>query len=989
MSRPLIRILQVLLPVVALGGAGLAAYFMYLNRPLVETQPPVFEPPGVRVQLVTFETVSLTVTSQGTVQPRTSSQLVPEISGLVTEVASSFAVGGFFEAGDVLLTIDPYDYQQAVIAARSQLAQAQLRLAQEEAEAEVARREWAELGRGDPTALTLRQPQVGDARAAVAAAEAALDRANRDLERAEIKAPYAGRVQSKDVDVGQFVTKGTAVARIYAVDSAEIRLPLPDEELAYVDVPLSYRGGEQETGPRVTLSARFAGQEHTWQGRIVRTESEIDPVSRMVHVVAEVLDPYAPSTDQSRPPLAAGMFVEAELEGRTARDVVVLPWAALRGRDQVLVVDESSRLQFRQVEILRSTSDEVLVSGGLAEGERVCVSALDTVTDGMAVRVLDDDVRMARATPDAAPAGPRADDSATITDRVSETAAPATADFDIDPTLSREEQIAAIRRQVTLLASAPAVEQTPAAAVTATPTGPRVADADFDIDPTLSRDEQIAAIRRQVALVAIAPAVGQTPAAADTATPTAPRVADADFDDDPTLSREEQIAAIRRQVALLTSAPAVEQTPAAADTATPTAPRVADAAPAGPAGPGAANTRDGARARAGLGGRGGGRGRGGPGRGRGGRGGPERGRGGRSGLAVGGAPPPRAEPESAAPTAPAVEPDTATRADPAVEPDTPAAPADPAVEPDTAAAPVDPTVEPDPAPAPPGPVIAPAPRPGGAPARPSIAVAPFSNVSRNPADDWIGGDLTAALRTAIDETDAVGIVALGDADASTALETAEAGNARWLVGGGYQRIGDRLRLTARVLEVAGGDLVGTVKLDGTVDELETLTRDMVAAVRVELAGDAATSRPAADRSPTRPADPRPRLAVAVVPLANITRNPADDRLGREMAQAMADGLRQLDGVSVVPLDERDETTALDAATGRSAAWLVSGGYQHVGGRLRITARLLDAATGELVQTVKVDGTIDELADLLAEVVSTLRAALVARTANVVAERTLA
>ena len=251
-----------------------------------------------------------------------------------------------------------------------------MRLRGAAAEAEVARREWEEIGRGDPSALTLRQPQVDDARAAVAAAEAALDRARRDLERAELRAPYAGRVQSKDVDVGQFVNKGNTVGRIYAVDSAEIRLPLPDEQLAFLDVPMSYRGSQRQTGPRVTLAADFAGRRHTWEGRIVRTEGEIDPVSRMVHVVAEVRDPYAPDSDRSRPPLAAGMFVEATIAGREVQGVVELPWAALRGRDQVLVVDESGRLRFRDVEVLRSTTDSVLISAGLNEGELVTVSTI-------------------------------------------------------------------------------------------------------------------------------------------------------------------------------------------------------------------------------------------------------------------------------------------------------------------------------------------------------------------------------------------------------------------------------------------------------------------------------------------------------------------------------------------------------------------------------------------------------------------------------------
>ena len=233
-----------------------------------------------------------------------------------------------------------------------------------------------------------------DARAAVASAEAAIDRARRDLERAEVRAPYAGRVQSKDVDVGQFVNRGTAVGRIYAVDSAEVRLPLPDDELAYVDVPMSYRGTQQRTGPAVTLSADFAGRRYSWRGRIVRTEGEIDAVSRMVHVVAEVNDPYAPGPDPTRPPLAVGMFVEAEIAGRRVDDVVVLPWAALNGRDRVLIVDVDGRLRYRQVEVLRSTTESVLVSGGLEEGDLVSISALDAVVDGMAVQIAGGDPAM-------------------------------------------------------------------------------------------------------------------------------------------------------------------------------------------------------------------------------------------------------------------------------------------------------------------------------------------------------------------------------------------------------------------------------------------------------------------------------------------------------------------------------------------------------------------------------------------------------------------
>ena len=408
--RILINILKGVLPLALLGVAALAAITMIRNRPEAEIQPPQIAPPGVRVHAVELENVDLSVISEGTVQPRTESELVPEISGRVISISPSFAEGGFFEEGDTLLEIDPFDYQQAVIAARSQLAQSRLRLAQEEAEAEIAQREWDEIGEGDPRALTLREPQLEDARAAVAAAEANLVRAERDLDRAEVTAPYAGRVRRKNVDVGQFVTIGNSVGTIYSVDVAEIRLPLPDAELAYLDLPLSYRGGETRLGPRVTVRTTFAGATHAWDGRIVRTESEIDPVSRMVHVVAEVMDPYSSGPDPDRPPLAVGMYVDAEIEGRRFGRIAVVPRAALRGRDQVMLVDDESRLRFRTIDILRLTTASIYVRDGLQDGERVAISTVDSPTDGMLVQVTNGDADVLAGTPAAPVAADRADE---------------------------------------------------------------------------------------------------------------------------------------------------------------------------------------------------------------------------------------------------------------------------------------------------------------------------------------------------------------------------------------------------------------------------------------------------------------------------------------------------------------------------------------------------------------------------------------------------
>lgn len=228
------------------------------------------------------------------------------------------------------------------------------------------------------------------AAASLREAEAALEQARRDLERTELRAPYAGRVREKLVDVGQFVERGTPVARLYAVDYAEIRLPIPDEEMAFLDLPLDYRGAaHQGAGPTVILRADFAGGRHAWEGRIVRTEGEIDPRSRMIHAVARVDDPYGRGTP-GRPPLHVGLFVEAEILGRELPGAVVLPRAALRGDGRILVVDADDRLRGRQVDVVRVDGEQAIIRSGLAAGERVCVSPLETVTDGTKVRTVAD-----------------------------------------------------------------------------------------------------------------------------------------------------------------------------------------------------------------------------------------------------------------------------------------------------------------------------------------------------------------------------------------------------------------------------------------------------------------------------------------------------------------------------------------------------------------------------------------------------------------------
>jgi RND family efflux transporter MFP subunit len=385
------KILKALIPVMVIAAGVYGAWKMIESRPAVETAIPEKIVPLVRVVAAKHKDMRMSIHSQGTVTARTVTELIPEVSGKVIRVSPSLAAGGFFEAEEVLLQIEDKDYELALKRAEAEMAQAGLRLVQEKAEAEVAEKEWEELGDEDtPSDLVLRKPQVAQAEAALEAAKAAVEQAKRDLARTRVTAPpFNGRVRQESVDVGQYVSRGMAVAQLYSVDVAEVRLPLSNEDLAYVNIPLSFRD-EEETGgggPEVLLKALWAGREYVWKGTIVRTEGEIDPNTRMIYAVAQVEDPYAHGDDPSRPPLAVGMFVEAEILGRTKSGVVVLPRAAIREPDTVYVIDEDKKLRFQTVKVFRQERERVLIESGLKEGELVCISPMETVVDGMEVQI--------------------------------------------------------------------------------------------------------------------------------------------------------------------------------------------------------------------------------------------------------------------------------------------------------------------------------------------------------------------------------------------------------------------------------------------------------------------------------------------------------------------------------------------------------------------------------------------------------------------------
>lgn len=362
--------------------AVIVAYGLVKTAPQPEQIEPEEIAQRIRVIEVTRERVRLEVISQGSVVPHKESELIPEVNGRVKWMSPNLVAGGYFIKDEVLLRIDDRDYRSTV--ARGQAALTRARAEEELARFELSRME--ELIKNKLTSQSSMETVLRNHRVAEATLQEAkimLEQSQRDLRRTQIRAPYDGLVRNERVDLGQYLSRGQSIASIYGSESAEVRLPIADRQLAYLDLPLGYRGElTDDLAPEVSLSTDYGGKHYEWLGRLVRTEAEIDSKSRMVTAVVRVNN--ADNPDQ--PNLPIGLFVNASIKGRWADNIVTLPRAALRNKNQVLVIDADNRIQFRNIEILRFVNDNVLVSSGLETGDIVNVSPLQMVIEGMRVK---------------------------------------------------------------------------------------------------------------------------------------------------------------------------------------------------------------------------------------------------------------------------------------------------------------------------------------------------------------------------------------------------------------------------------------------------------------------------------------------------------------------------------------------------------------------------------------------------------------------------
>ena len=372
--------------------AIIVAVFLSIAATLMATSP-VLEPSSetpmpmtVRVQTVATESVELKVHSQGSVVPSTISQLIPEVSGRVVWTSPALVTGGFFKAGQELARIDELDYRNARDRASATLKRAT-------AEVEHAKYEYGRLRSLAERKLVSRSSLENGlrayrvAQASVDDARANFDQADENLRRTVLRAPFTGLVRSESVDIGQFASRGQAIATLYANDIVEVRLPIADRQLAFLNLPPLRNGNfPADMQPNVALRAEYGGQTIEWIGKIVRAEAEIDTASRMVQLVARI------RSEEISEELSVGLFVTAEISGLAVDDIVRLPRSALRNNNQVLIIDPDNKIRFRDVRPLRLYKDDVLIDAGLQAGERVCLSTVQTAIDGMNVNPIDENL---------------------------------------------------------------------------------------------------------------------------------------------------------------------------------------------------------------------------------------------------------------------------------------------------------------------------------------------------------------------------------------------------------------------------------------------------------------------------------------------------------------------------------------------------------------------------------------------------------------------
>ncbi|MEL6387494.1 MAG: efflux RND transporter periplasmic adaptor subunit [Pseudomonadota bacterium] len=384
------RILAIVLPILILGVLGFGGVVL-LGALAPEPEEADAPPPGLAVfaEAIYQDDLRLTVVAQGEVRPKREILVAPQIAGRIAYISPNFVDGGFIRQGETLVRLEAADYELAVTRARSAVASAEQRLAREQAEAEIAIQDLEDLGITDASPLARREPQLAEAQASLDSAKAQLAEAELALNRTAITAPFSGRVAEQSADFGQFASPGQSLGSIFSTDVVEVALPITDDEIGRLNLPLAFAESEATPGPPVVFEANVAGKPRQWQGRIARTAAALDPRTRLITVIAELDDPYGTGSDDGVP-MAPGAFVSATIQGEVIPDVKVAPRGALRGEDEIYIGNtEDGTMSIRKVEVAFTDETGAYLFSGVEPGELAIVSPIQAAFDGMRVKLLE------------------------------------------------------------------------------------------------------------------------------------------------------------------------------------------------------------------------------------------------------------------------------------------------------------------------------------------------------------------------------------------------------------------------------------------------------------------------------------------------------------------------------------------------------------------------------------------------------------------------
>ncbi|NQY63901.1 MAG: efflux RND transporter periplasmic adaptor subunit [Alteromonadaceae bacterium] len=391
-NRKMVPLHYVLTPIMLILVAIVIVAILAFTAEKPAKKPPEINAPLVQVIKLSSQNITFNISSQGTVMPRTETRLISEVSGVITDVADKFNVGGFFSKGETLLVIDDISYKAAVLQAQSQEDGATATLIEEQAKSDQKKEEWLLSGKPLEQApiLALRIPQLQQAKAGLKAAQANLQDAKIKLKRTVIKTPYDALIKAKNVDIGQYVTLGSTLASIFAVDYAEVRLPIKQKDILFLNLPRVNQS--QKDASKVEINFQLGNDSFSLPSQITRYEGEVDRASRVHYVIAQINDPYQIKSERKMPELRMGMYVNAKISGKTMTAITAIPRRSVHGSNTIYLMSNDNKLHIEKINIFRTDAEHVYTRDTIAANLQLITTKLATPVNGMPLRLASDKI---------------------------------------------------------------------------------------------------------------------------------------------------------------------------------------------------------------------------------------------------------------------------------------------------------------------------------------------------------------------------------------------------------------------------------------------------------------------------------------------------------------------------------------------------------------------------------------------------------------------